>query len=102
MRRSSSFVGILSRRAASEARSRSADTCASLTEAQSTAQQFDLMFELGQHGHVVAVAEDVPGVLQRGEQGQSFFHVIRNTCGGLTIGQVHPGPTLGWSFWSAT
>jgi hypothetical protein len=67
--RRSSLVGSLSRRAASEARSKSPEIASlELIEAQFTVEARDLMLELGEDGEVIAVNKSISSILQRSKQ----------------------------------
>jgi hypothetical protein len=64
------------RRAASDALSSSVDIWPSFVKAKSTAENLDLLLDLGEHGEVVGVDEDVPAVLERREQIERLFQGV--------------------------
>src|SRR6266508_4099241 len=78
MRRSSSLVGISSRRAASVARSGSASIGAScwIVEAEFTAEGADLGLDANHDGEVATVNQGIACVLERPEQGECFVQVV--------------------------
>src|SRR4029077_183627 len=75
-RRSTSLVGIVSRRAASDTRSISAAIEPSFVESQLTADGRDLPLELHQDHEMVAVGEHITSVLERGEEIECSFQVV--------------------------
>jgi hypothetical protein len=75
---STSFVGIVSRRAASDTRSISAAIEPSFVESQLTAEPHDLLLELHQDQWIVAVGERVARILERGEEVECRFQVVRD------------------------
>ena len=50
------------------------------------------MLNLGEHGQVVAFAEDITGVLERGEQPEGFFEVVGDIRRRMLIGGAHLVP----------
>jgi hypothetical protein len=73
--RKSSLVDMARRRAASDALSSSVDIGPSLVEAKFTTQNLNLTLDLGEHGEVVGLDEDVPAVLKPSQQVQRLIEV---------------------------
>jgi len=98
-RRSSSLVGMFSRRAASVALSSSVPTPTSIVQAESTAETLDLALDLGEHREVIRVDQDVAAVLQGGQQLQGLLEVELYPIGRSTRHETIPPrrtPLLPW------
>jgi hypothetical protein len=77
------------RRAASDALSSSVDIGTSFGNPKFTAQDLDLMLDLGEHGEVVGVDEDVPTVLEGCQQIQGLFQPEEHTLWRLRWRLMH-------------
>jgi hypothetical protein len=54
------------------------DIWPSFVKAKFTAQKLNLMLDLGEHGEMIGVNQDVPAVLEGGEEIERLFWGVRN------------------------